>query len=238
MKKKQSTAVRFTSDVVEQIMRYRMTTLEAVSTLPSARRLGRRRIAGQLRQMCDRGRIAAASLFHQRRYFYLPCDENVDLSNGSQQKHGPLSEEAKIRNYAMLAFCCHAKTNRHRLTAAELTRFLPDIERFGTALNYYLDNSASRPRLGYIRVDTGGRGRWDRILAKLRSDVRLHSSREEVRRLIDQDAFEVTLITARPQKGKRLADELNRVSESQLARVHIAVVPELLHLIAPLPQST
>ena len=154
MKEKQSTAVRFTSDVVEQIMRYRMTTLEAVSTLPSARRLGRRRIAGQLRQMCDRGRIAAASLFHQRRYFYLPSERKVDEPNGPQHKHGPLSEEAKIRNYAMLAFCCHAKTNRHRLTAAELTRFLPDIERFGTALNYYLDNSASRPRLG-----PGGEGR-------------------------------------------------------------------------------
>jgi hypothetical protein len=63
-------------------------------------------------------------------------------------------------------------------------------------------------------------------------------SRAEVRRLIEQNAFELTLITARPQKAKRLADSLNHVPEAQSARVHIAVVPELLHLIAPLPQTT
>ena len=229
---------RLETELVDQITRYKMTTLQAATTLPSARRLGRRRIVGLLNWLCRQNRIAAAPLFYQRRYFHLPIAPGDLESDSNVRKRGALSEEAKIRNYAMLTFCCLGKAKRHRLTATELAQYLPEFQRLGMPLNYYLDNSTNSPRLGFIRVDTGGRGRWDRILEKLRADVRLHASRAEFRNLVQQDAFEVTLITARPQKARRLAETLNSKPEAQMVRVHIAVVPELLPLIAPLPKNT
>lgn len=232
-----STAARLETDIVDQITRYKMTTLQAATTLPSARRVGRRRIVGLLNWLCSQKRISAAPLFHQRRYFHLPIHPSDVEFDSIRRKRGALSEEAKIRNYAMLAFCCLGKAKRHRLTAPELAQYLPEFKRLGMPLNYYLDNSTKTPRLGFIRVDTGGRGRWDRILEKLRADVRLHASQAEFRNLIQQDAFEVTLITTRPQKARRLAESLNVKPEAQMVRVYIAVVPELLPLIAPVPQN-
>ena len=67
-------------------------------------------------------------------------------------------------------------------------------------MNYYVDTSGPQPRLGFIRVDAGGRGRWDRVLAKCRDDLQVHQRMLASAQFIDRQAFEITLITTLPKK--------------------------------------
>ena len=100
-------------------------------------------------------------------------------------------------------------------------------------MNYYVDMSQSQPRLGFVRVDAGGRGRWDRVLAKCRNDLDTHSADAGFRNFIDRQAFEITLITALPQKARRLADSLSSMHDSGIRMIRVLAMPELLNLIAP-----
>jgi len=56
--------------------------------------------------------------------------------------------------------------------------------------------------------------------------------------VIARGAFEVTLITALPQKAERLREVLIHMHGDAAALVRIAVFPELLNLIAPPPIRT
>lgn len=101
-------------------------------------------------------------------------------------------------------------------------------------MNYYVDTSSGPPRLGLLRVDPGGCGRWDRVVAKCCEDLRDHERHPGFARLIRGGQFEVTLVTALPQKAERiaLAFDAGRVG----APLRLCAVPELLYLIAPPPE--
>jgi hypothetical protein len=100
-------------------------------------------------------------------------------------------------------------------------------------MNYYVDTSHSQPRLGFVRVDAGGRGRWDRVLAKCRSDLEAHCTVSGFRKFIDRQAFEITLITALPQKARRLAESMSSLRDARVSMIKVVAMPELLNLIAP-----
>ena len=199
--------------VREHVARYRMTVLAAVQQMPEFKSFGRKRTAAFLHQLCRSRTLGHAPLYRNRGYFFLAArgsGSNADeLQRGSTgDRYGPLSESAKIKNYAMLAFCCLGTRRRQRLSPADFNRCFPDLSRPGLPMNYYVDTSQSKPRLGFVRVDAGGRGRWDRVLAKCQNDAEAHYADSGFRQFIDCQAFEITLITALPQKARRLAESI------------------------------
>ena len=223
--------------VLEHIERYRMTVLPALQSLPGLKHFGRKRLAALLREMRRAGDVGQGQLYHHQRYFFLTRTrqqmKGPDSRNGAKTRTGPLSETAKIRNYALLAFCCLNGTHRRRLTQDELQTLL--IYRPGLPLNYYVDTSRSPPRLGFVRVDTGGRGRWDRIAARCSADLESHAQHLGFQSFIERDAFEITLLTALPQKAERLREFITSEHSETASLVRIVVFPELLNLIAPPP---
>ena len=226
--------------LLEHIARYRMTVLPAVQQIPVVRHRGRKRIGSYLRQLCRTQVIGHAPLYRNRRYFYItPSDaashDGIASTTGLGRRWGPLSERAKITNYAILTFCLLADTYRQRLTASDFQRHFPDLYRPGLPLNYYVDASGSQPHLGFVRVDTGGRGRWDRVLAKCRNDLESHYAHSGFCQFIQREAFEITLITPLPQKARRLSESIAAWSDPRAGMISICTMPELLHLIAPPP---
>ena len=105
-------------------------------------------------------------------------------------------------------------------------------------VNYYTDTTGQVPRLGFLRVDTGGHGRWDRILAKCRDDLQEHALDAGFAPFIRQGMFEITLITTLPQKAQRIQHTVADWDEAARSLIRVAVVPELLNLIAPPPVRT
>lgn len=226
--------------VLEHLARYRITVLPAVQRMPAFGSFGRKRTAAVLRELCRSRMCGHAPLYRNRRYFFLAPRgaEAVAVQSRRDERHdphGPLSEQAKIRNYAILAFCCLGGRRRQRLSAADFENCFPRLYRPGLSMSYYVDTSGPQPRLGFIRVDTGGRGRWDRVLAKCRNDLKAHYTDRGFREFIDRQAFEITLITALPQKAQRLAEALAAGRDPTTQMIRISVMPVLLNLIAPPP---
>jgi len=241
-----SSAIDSTNNVIirqnllEHVIRYRMTVFPAVQRLPTFANFGRKRTAAFLQQLCCTHDLGRAPLYRNRRYFHLghrggKSSLQTRPAIDGDHPHGPLSEPAKIRNYAILVFCCLGDARRQRLTSDDLENHFPDLYRPGLAMNYYIDTSAAQPRLGFLRVDTGGHGRWDRVLAKCRSDLESHWAHAGLRRFIEQDAFEISLITALPQKARRLAESLTAWGDPRAQIIKVCAIPELINLIAPPP---
>lgn len=224
--------------VLGHIERYRMTVMPALLQLSGLKHFGRQRLKALLRNLCQAGELGQDTLYHHKRYFYRAGAEQppTDTSrNPSTPKAGPLSETAKIRNYALLAFCCLNGAHRIRLTRAELETQFPEIARPGLPLNYYVETSRDSSRLGFVRIDTGGYGRWDRIAAKCSNDLDQHLSHPGVQHFVNRNAIEITLITALPQKADRLREWLIQRHGHAAEWIRIVVFPELLNLIAPPP---
>ena len=53
------------------------------------------------------------------------------------------------------------------------------------------------------------------------------------RKFIDRQAFEITLITALPQKARRLAESMSALRDARVSMIKVVAMPELLNLIAP-----
>ena len=226
--------------VLEHLARYRMTVLAAVQQMPEFKRLGRKRTAAFLHQLCRSRELGHAPLYRNRRYFFLGSRGFDRVAGQSPQsvnvdRDGPLSELAKIKNYAILAFCCLSGRWRQRLTPADFDKCFPNLCRPGLSMNYYVDTSGPQPRLGFIRVDTGGRGRWDRVVATCLHDVKNHYAAPGFRPFITRQAFEITLITPLAHKARRMAETIGALGDPRANLIKVSAMPELLNLIAPPP---
>lgn len=233
-----------TYDVLDQIARYRMGVPEALVHTPPFEGFSLKRMKRTLselttaREDCE-ALLASAPLYGERRYFYLTRAGEAAIGEppegqGTRRRGGALSEVAKVRAYAMLAFCCLAERPRQRLTPEEFRRTFPDYARPGMPLAYYADHPAKR--LGYCRVDAGGPGRWDRIVERIQADIERHRQMPLFRDSIAKGTFELTLILATERKAERLRPLIEDEAQASNVPIHLHVIPDLVHLITPLPR--
>ncbi len=216
--------------LLEQIGRYRLTVLDGLDRLPLFGGMQAKQIRRLLWKMEHRRLVASASLYRGSTYWYL-------LPKGAAQLHldasriGILSEQAKFRAFALLTFCCRTDKPRVRLTPQELAAYLPDCQRVGLPSTYYYDASGIG-QLGFVRVDAGHHGRWDRVVQTLREDISAHLRRTAWERLIKANRFEFTVLTVFPEKAERIRETVAQQAAFRCARVQVIALPELFPLIA------
>lgn len=217
--------------ILEHIARYRLTNFAALCRLPILKTTSPRSVRSLLHKAKRETLIQSAPLHHATRYWYLTA-EGATRAGLTEIRCGPLSEAAKLRAYATLRYCCLAERSRHRLTAEELKRSFPALYRPGLPSNYYFD-AAGSGRIGLLRIDGGGRGRWDRALQSLRQDVSRHALHDGFRQLVAVGRFQITLVTTLPQKAARLRSALQTFADAQRVPIEIVSMPDLLPLITP-----
>ncbi len=225
--------------LLDQLVRYRLLVPEAIPRLalgvPSDQSVAAAEPAKLMSPLVRARLVGVASLYLDQHYYFLAPRALRMLGNElpelPERWCGPLPETAKIVSYAILAVCVLSEHRRVRLTRRDLQQHFPELQRRGLSLNYYVDASASPPRLGFVRVDTGGRGRWDRVLARACQDWRDHEAQAGFRRFIERGQFEITVVTALPQKADRISDAIS--SAKQPLSVRACAVPQLLHLLVP-----
>lgn len=215
--------------LIEQVARYRLTVFPAVQRLPQFAESSPGVVKAALKLAQSQGWLASETLHGEARYWHLTAAGATKVGLPTERS-GLLSEPAKFRAYAVLRFCWLSDRPRHRLTQAELKRHFPELDRPGLPSGYYLDPSGSK-RLGFLRLDTGHHGRWDRVLHTLREDIRDHGNLPAFARLVRADRFEITLVTVFPVKAARLRDALATSPEAQRLPVQVLAIPELLSLI-------
>jgi hypothetical protein len=215
--------------VLHHVARYRLTVPEAVQHLAACRGRSRGDVLRTLSRLETQRRLTSVWLYAGRRG-YVAKDDKKQAPSQRAPASG-LSETAKVRHFAMLAFCCLGSAPRQRLTRAELVARIDGLKSPDCTSPYY----AEADRIGFLRVDAGGHGRWDRILAKSLEDARDHTREPVWRPWIDAGRFEITIVTALPQKAERLCRAMAALDQAPPVPVRITALPELLYLIAPPP---
>lgn len=223
--------------VLELTEHYGLTVIEAVARLPAFKRKSNADALRSINRLVRRRLLTETWLYPGRRCYCLTTKANGtgdtgDTLAGQAVNARPLSQESKIRRFAMLSFCCLGATPRTRLSPALLRHTFPTLD--GTSLTggYYLQPT-NQNVIGFLRVDMGGDGRWDRVLAKCAEDARRLTNLPTWRDHLAAGCVEITVATAMPQKAERLSRAL--LKSSSLLPTRIAVIPEMLNLIAPPP---
>jgi hypothetical protein len=173
------------------------------------------------------GRLASTALYGDRQCFY-PARA---IGNTTYR----LSEETKIRSFAALSFCCLGGTRRELASATNLHALFPECNALPSLSGYYVQ-MAAKPVFGFLRVDMGGPGRWDRVLTKCCDDARRHAEMPAVRQAVAAGQFEIALVTALPQKAQRLCRALRSLASLPAIPIRVTSIPELVNLIAPPPE--
>ena len=228
--------------LLEHVSRYRMTTLQAAAASAFQSTTPIPVTKQRLSELVQDGLLGEAPVYRTQLYYYLmsrgadelaETDADQASSPDSRPAYGPLSEQAKIRAYAMLAFCCLSSEKRGRLTRDQFEHEMPSLYRPGMPMNYYVVRRSNLPILGYLRVDSGGHGRWDRVVRKVRQDIESHWQHPGFRALIQKEAFEIAVVTAMPVKCERIRRALDDAENRRPVPLRIAAVPQIIHLLAP-----
>lgn len=216
------------SRFLEHVRRYRIGVIPIASGMLKAAKPDVRTVAVELMKS---GRLASESLYHTRRYLY-ECPAET-----SRRGTGPVSERAKINALATLLFCSAESDRRELLTAGEFQKHFSDLYRPSGAGRYVLDQSSGQPRLSFVRVDCGGRGRWDRVICKARRDLDRHRLIAAFDALIERGLFEIHILTAMECKAERIRQTLTESPEAPGQRIQVTALPDLIHLVLPQPNS-
>jgi len=143
--------------------------------------------------------------------------------------------DALMRAYALMSVCCHQNEQKKLLTPAELAKHFPGLRQHNQQASYYLVRDADQVKLGFVRIDCAGRGRWDRIAHKACADMRKHLSVRSLHPLFARGQFEICVVTPLPSKAARI-DELLKAKQSLLhVPYRVIAIPHLINFIRPQP---
>lgn len=222
--------------IIRHIDRYGLTTPDAACAA-GIRGMTSVDVAEQrLKALVRRGDLIRKPLAVGMKQFVLSQRSLTKLGNASANAQAkPDSMRATITRYAFLAFCCLQGTARLKLTREDLQQRFADLYRPARADHYYLTHEYTTPCLGFLRIDCGNVGRWDRIIAKASDDLRTHLSIPLVRTLLDAQAFELTIITPLPQKAGHIQAAMEERRGALPVPVRCVAMPELINLIRPSP---
>lgn len=218
--------------ILEHVFRYRMTVVDALVKLDFFDEKSPYAAKNVLRRLRNGGYLNSAPLFGTRRYYYL-TPAAVHVIGQSEAIARPLPEQTKIDAFGILVYCCCRLPQQEKLTLAEFQNGFSNLFRRGERPNYYIDSTEEIRRLGFIRVDRGGFGRWDRLINRCRDDVAKRCDLPAFRALIDQGGFVFTLLTSLPQKAERIVEAV--CDQGFPCEFRVEAIPEMLELVAPAP---
>ena len=210
-------------DILEHVMRYRMTTREVLHPLffeesdPNAATKVTSRLVGH-------DYLARHTLYEPRTYFTLG-PAAVPLLGISLKKTRPLGTQALPHELGILHFCCLSETPRERLLVSELRREY--LARGVDSSSYYYDNDGERTRLAYMRVDHGGDSAH--VIRKCRGDIACRKKHAPLRELIEKGLFLISIITAHKEKKQMIEHALRQ--HSWEVRFRVEVVADLAQLL-------
>lgn len=222
--------------LLAHIDRFGLTVVEAVARLQPFQEWHKADVQYLLDRLEAAGTISSSWLYCGRRCYFPAAREARHANHLTHQPAKPvsLSDESKIRRFAMLSFCCLGSAARFRLTPTEVQQRINSKHNRRLATNYYVQPLPDSV-VGLLRVDMGGHGRWDRVLAKCLEDAREHVHSPDWRNHLEAGRFEITLATTLPQKAERLRRAFEDLPTQPGVPIRITAIPELLYLIAPPP---
>lgn len=212
--------------IFEHVLRFRITTYEALKRLFFSEN-GLDAVKSWSRRMQTGGYLESAHLLAPRRYYYL-TPKAVRLLGASDKVARALGGGALLRSYGILAFCCMQERVRRKLSRQEFEGTLPELVQpnlVASSMSYYLDDEQPDPerpnkrRLGFILVDSGRDSR--RIRTQVRHVIAERFRFPAWRQLLADDRFILTVITVSPQRKEAIEKLLQASSHTVPWRIEV-----------------
>ena len=175
------------------------------------------------------GYLRSFPLYHPRTYFTLgPAGaQRFGLSDGRTRPLGPQSLPLE---YGVLSYATRGDRLRQRLIRREIEEYCPDLPDGLYDQPHCINEGHAPPRLEIIRVDLGGRP--DHIARKCQADAHARHHFDGFRRLLEQERLVVVIVTGTTVKAASIRDALDNHVWPAGLQFRLAVVPDLLPLIA------
>ena len=211
-------------EILEHIRRFRMTTPEVLHRLFfSENKLDA--VTSTIRRLRKADYLASADLEPPRRCYYHLTSRAVRLMGLPASLGRSLGEQALPTRYAILLFCCTHDKERHLLRVDEFQQEFPDCQSKNIPKEpYYFDDDDGATRLAFIMVDLGADA--GRIVRKCRKAIGERRKVTGFRSLIQDDAFQLTVLTGRQTK-KQAIEAAKKRSEKFTGRLRVEVIEEL-----------
>lgn len=144
----------------------------------------------------------------------------------------PLSDSSLVRSLGFLLFC--QQPTRRRLTSSDIDEFFPSLFRHGLPGGHYIDCETDSPCLGRACVDTGA-SKVKRITVRAGEMIRKYRQSEAFNVLLKDNRFQITWIVPTTAKQHRLTEALAPLVLTGV-NCRVCAIPELLNVLAPIPQ--
>ncbi|MBC7820592.1 MAG: hypothetical protein IAG10_27220 [Planctomycetaceae bacterium] len=162
-----------------------------------------------------------------RRYPLIPPEDYFTLGPAAVRNLGyanrrsePLGSQSLPIDYAVLLYGTHGQ--RTRLMKAELSESLPWLPDELTHAPYCRSGSGV---LELIRVDLGGSPQH--VAKKAAADCSARWEIDEFRKLVEQQRFQMVILTTTPSKARLIRQAVEAVSWNDSIRLHLAIIPRL-----------
>jgi len=222
--------------IIAHIARYGVTTAEALLAVEMKGVQEIKQAEERLRAMVRKGDLVEHRQLPDEPCFTFSSQAHMEAKAcGFPSALRIRSLDSLARAYALLAFCCLGPQQRKLLTTTELAAHVSGLRQPAQRRSYYLSREDNQLRLGFIRVDAGGHGRWDRIAHKACDDMRKHLAIASLRPLIDKHEFEICVLTALPDKTKKIETLLAEQQKQLPVAYRVVSVPQLINFLRPRP---
>jgi hypothetical protein len=236
--------------ILAHVGRYRLTVPRALAKTGLLETFDEDLAAEKLQKLVKRGLLNQGMLCpttsNTDTYFYLSPRAALDLGHDVAWAQ-PLKSDARVECYARLMFCCCGNVFRQPLTKKEFVETFPGLWIPGRPIQYYLEPPGEHAaRLAFFKVDKLGAGRWDRIIDFCTRFVRkrTNGSRNTPQHrasiaaydnLITRKQFQITILTALPEKKLAIEIELERrnIADLYVPPIVVHVVDGLFDLLCP-----
>ena len=215
-------------EILDHVRTFRMSTREVLHRLFFAGQ-DIEAVKSWIRRVKRARLIDTGDFIKPRKYLYLMPEAVQKLYGEPAKAAGPLTAFPLARQYGILAFCCLLETVQRKMTSREFCDKFPKLADNTLPKDfYYVDKETSPQRLGFIYVDHGRNAQ--RIYQRYRTIVArrfdLPTWRKDV---IDRERFIVAIVTAKPEKKKRIEEVF--ADKRPWVAYRIDAVPDLIHLI-------
>lgn len=237
--------------VLQHVARYRLTTPEILAPTGLLPDTERRTADRTLQRLAHAEWLVAGDLIPElpgsERVFYQLTPLAAERLGHDPEFAAPLGRDARIECWAIATFCCGGSVFRQVFTKREFQEKFRQLWFSGQPVRYYLEPDPQGPaRLAFLKVDTAGAGRWDRLIDSCarflgqRTDIERAAPEHRTqvsafRQLVQQGQFQFTVLTALPQKQRAIELELERrtVARGSAPPIVAHVVPGLFELLFP-----
>jgi hypothetical protein len=211
--------------VLDQIARYRLTTnaVLRVTLFPQTKANAVVKVTARL---VRDGWLHAFPFIGSRVYFALT--PSAARRNGvGEERAATLGPQALPTEAAVLEYCLAGSRKRHRLTATELAEKVPWLPAALRVAPHALDADG---HLELIRVDLGAPA--DHVARKCLADITRRLAVPECERLVRAGRLRLIVLTPSAEKAAAVRRSLAAKELPETLTVHLAVIPDLLHLEA------